>query len=155
MSCMHGVTRGIEWIGRNVVMWHDVIWGEMTCQLDTWHDANLTWMPDNGHGARIRGDDRRYLSRPHNATLPHIASLALHRPRRPRQRAPLRRRDTFPTLRPPVAPSFPHPRPVSTPLQTTNSSPARRALARKPLQGTGRCMTTPALRPGVAKAPLG
>jgi hypothetical protein len=39
-----------------------VIWVEMTCQLDTWHDADLTWMTGNGHGARIRGDDRWYLS---------------------------------------------------------------------------------------------
>jgi hypothetical protein len=34
----------------------------MTCQLDTWHDADLTWMTGNGHGARIRGDGRWYLS---------------------------------------------------------------------------------------------
>jgi hypothetical protein len=47
MSCMPGVTRGIERIRCNVVMWHDVIWGGMTC---------------NGHGARICGDDRWYLS---------------------------------------------------------------------------------------------
>jgi hypothetical protein len=60
---MPGVTRGIEWIRCSVVMWHDVIWVEMTCQLDTWHDADLTWMTGSGHGARIRGDDRWYLSR--------------------------------------------------------------------------------------------
>jgi hypothetical protein len=47
----------------NVVMWHDVIWGgALTSQLDTWHDADLTWMTGDGHGARIRGDDRWYLS---------------------------------------------------------------------------------------------
>jgi hypothetical protein len=34
----------------------------MTCQLDTWHDADLMWMTGNGHGARICGDDRWYLS---------------------------------------------------------------------------------------------
>jgi hypothetical protein len=38
-----------------------VIWGEMTCQLDTWHDAYLTWMTGNGYGASIRGDGRWYL----------------------------------------------------------------------------------------------
>jgi hypothetical protein len=61
---MLSVTRGIEWIRCNVVMWHDVIWGEMPCQLDTWHDANLTWMTGNGHGTRIRGEDTWYLSPP-------------------------------------------------------------------------------------------
>ena len=44
------------------MMWHDVIWEEMTCQLDTWHDADLTWIIGNGHGARIRGGDRLNLS---------------------------------------------------------------------------------------------
>jgi hypothetical protein len=34
----------------------------MTWQLDTWHDAGLMWIIDNGHGARIRGDDRWNLS---------------------------------------------------------------------------------------------
>jgi hypothetical protein len=34
----------------------------MTCQLETWHDADLMWMTGNGHGARICGDDRWYLS---------------------------------------------------------------------------------------------
>jgi hypothetical protein len=34
----------------------------MTCQLDPWLDADLTWMTGKGHGARIRGDDRWYLS---------------------------------------------------------------------------------------------
>jgi hypothetical protein len=41
----------------------DVIWEEMTCQLDTWHGADLTWIIGNGHGARIRGGDRWNLSR--------------------------------------------------------------------------------------------
>jgi hypothetical protein len=59
---MPGVTRGIEWIRCSVVMWHVVIWVEMTCQLDTWHDADVTWMTGNGHSARIRGDDRWCLS---------------------------------------------------------------------------------------------
>jgi hypothetical protein len=59
---MPGVTRGIEWIRCSVVMWHDVIWVEMTRQLDTWLDADLTRMTGKGHGARIRGDDRWYLS---------------------------------------------------------------------------------------------
>jgi hypothetical protein len=36
--------------------------GEMTWQLETRHDAGLTWIIDNGHGARIRGDDRWNLS---------------------------------------------------------------------------------------------
>lgn len=62
MSCVLGVTRGIEWIRCNTMMWHDVIWEEMTCQLDTWHDADLTWIIGNGHGARIRGGDRWNLS---------------------------------------------------------------------------------------------
>jgi hypothetical protein len=35
----------------------------MTWQLDTWNDAGLRWIIDNGHGARIRGDDRWDLSR--------------------------------------------------------------------------------------------
>jgi hypothetical protein len=34
----------------------------MTCQLDTWHDADLTWKTGNGHGARICGDNRWNLS---------------------------------------------------------------------------------------------
>jgi hypothetical protein len=61
MSCIPGVTRGIERIRCNVVIWHDVIWGGMTCRLDTWHDADLMWMTGNGHGARICGDDRWYV----------------------------------------------------------------------------------------------
>jgi hypothetical protein len=52
-----------------VVMWHDVIWVEMTCQLDTWHDADLTWLTGKGHGAKIRGDDRWYLSGRHWAVV--------------------------------------------------------------------------------------
>jgi hypothetical protein len=67
MSCVIGVTRGIEWIRCNAMMWHDVIWEEMTFQLDTWHDADLTWIIGNGHGARIRGDDRWNLSTPPRA----------------------------------------------------------------------------------------
>jgi hypothetical protein len=59
---MLGVTRGIEWIRCNVVMWHDVIWGETTCQLDTWYDVDLMWMTGNGDGAWIRGEDRWNLS---------------------------------------------------------------------------------------------
>jgi hypothetical protein len=46
----------------NAMMWHDVIWEEMTCQLDTWHDADLTWIIGNGHGAMISGGDRWNLS---------------------------------------------------------------------------------------------
>jgi hypothetical protein len=34
----------------------------MTWQLDTWHDADLTWIIDKGHCARIFGDDRWNLS---------------------------------------------------------------------------------------------
>jgi hypothetical protein len=63
MSCMRGVKRGIEWLRCNTVMWHDVIWGEMTCHSDTYHDSDLTWMTGNGHGSRIRGDNRWNLSR--------------------------------------------------------------------------------------------
>jgi hypothetical protein len=62
MSCMPGKPRGIEWIRCNVVMWHDVIWVKMTCQLNTWHDADLTSTTGSVHGGRIRGDGRSYIS---------------------------------------------------------------------------------------------
>jgi hypothetical protein len=45
----------------------------MTCQLDTWHDADLMWMTGNGHGARICGDDRWYLSK----AIHHISTILL------------------------------------------------------------------------------